>query len=169
MAVSATGPLAPAVQSMVTLLSLSSTFQTLCGVDNETDALAYINQSAQEDEDLDALTYPAAVVALSSGGVDHMSIDGWMLAWPLEVALELETPDAYKTTRSDAHMWFLNAVGGILTDIATTINNSVGTANSYLNIERIDCEDIAEGLPRENNGKHLWGVGLIVRWRGSLL
>ena len=112
-----------AVQSVKTMLSECSSWQTITETDTAADAAERIHEGGVADDDQDDPQTPLII----------LDIDDFPMRWnagtlqaPLtvDVRIELEIPHANRNCYSDEWRWFMQQLGAILADVNASVRGS---------------------------------------------
>jgi hypothetical protein len=119
MTVTATG-LFKQPQRLTYLLAASATWRSLCGVSTSAAALQYIKVDKANPADETTPHYPRAICGWMDPdhfGTRKVTRDDWSMSGNLTMSLELEVPTEYPVRSEDAHNWFMNQVGAIISEM----------------------------------------------------
>ena len=122
-------------QRLALLLASSATWKTLCNVLTDTDALPFIHVHVAKQ---DPAVFPRSVIGWQDA--DHIARrktarDEWTLTGTLTMSIELSVPGIYAKLSADAHAWFMNQVGAIISEME--VNAGQGqpvTGETHLNV-----------------------------------
>jgi len=145
--VAATGILAQPAK-LANLLGASSTWQTLCGVSSMAHAARFVHVYMMDEAkgvDDDTTRWPRAIVSWQDGdtfGSTKVSRDSWMNTGSLTLSLELLVPPTYEKGTADAHNWFMNQVGSIVSEMQAAAGTGEPiSGETHLNATEIQRQD----------------------------
>jgi hypothetical protein len=133
-------------QRLAYLLASSATWKTLCSVSTDADALKYIHvRLANEGDGSYAALRPRAICSVQDA--DHFSRrktgrDAWSAEGTLTMSIELDIPGTYAAKSEDAHNWFMNQVGAIISELETNAGKGEPvTGETHLNVTSFNRVD----------------------------
>lgn len=183
MPITPSGVLSLPLQYLKNLIAASSTFQTVCGVEDAAAAAACVllfwaDEKIAEAE-LEAIAndetpetherMPRAVVR-HLPGLEHQrsSTTGWVSTGPLHLMFEFPAHTDHDTAGADrqAGIDFQNQIGAILSEMRTLVTTDPG-AGPYLAVTGFDLVTLGEIDPDDCGGVHAWLAEFIVHHEGN--
>lgn len=153
------------LQNAENLLADSTTFRSLMGADSAANAKARIFWYETDDEHVSAqATFPRTIISYAPNGmvINRISTSGWNGGGPIEVRIEAETA---QSTLQDGIKDWLNKIGAIMEEIAALSHGGTG---QYLDLTKVYVMDVGRMDNARNNGETLYGVCLVIEWKGML-
>lgn len=177
MSVTPEGPISLPLENARLLLADSTTFKALMEVATAT--LAYDRTFLWTADDTDTGdggegTYPRCILSYEIGGFGfkQSSTTGGMHTGPIDLAIEVETPDDYQSSPQDAFQWLANQIGKVWAEILVLARSGGSpslsqSGHSYLNVTESSLDQMGASDVVLNNGRKIMGASMTLHWRGQ--
>lgn len=167
MPVTPAGSLSKTLLHFKNLIAASTTFQSVVGADDATEALAFILEFWADEKDEDEQIPNAVIRHLGGLEANRTSTTGWLYTGPILMLFTFPATGDYadKSEFRNAGIDFTNKVGAILDEMKTLVATDPG-AGPYLNITSIELVELGQMDPKETNGIHAWAADFIVNHEG---
>lgn len=155
------------------LLAGSSIFRALMSAATATIAKGMIYWILTDDvHDYAQSQMPRAIVQYGeSYRVNRISSTGWKSSGPIEAAIEIPLPEAYRSDLQEGLLWFSTQISQMvdqMKSMATSgAEDSLNPGNTYLNVTEIEINYAGRGEPENNpTGNAYLLAAITIHWEG---